>query len=31
MEIDEQVLRRKEFTAGKASPCVDGGDPMGEA
>jgi hypothetical protein len=31
MEIDRQVLRRKEFTAGKAIPCTGGGDPIGEA
>lgn len=30
-EIDERVLRRKQFTTGKATPCVDRGDLIGEA
>jgi hypothetical protein len=31
MKINEQILRRKEFTTGKANPCAGGGDPIGEA
>ena len=31
MRIDVQVLPRQESTAGKASPCVHGGDSVREA
>ncbi|GMV19423.1 MAG: hypothetical protein AMXMBFR56_76470 [Polyangiaceae bacterium] len=31
MRIDVQILSRQESTAGKASPCVHGGDPVREA
>lgn len=31
MGIDVQVLPRQESTAGKASPCVHGGDSVREA
>jgi hypothetical protein len=31
MRIEVQFLPRQESTAGKASPCVRGGDPVREA